>query len=370
MNASEGTPVEWTPEAIAPLLASWDERVRSEVSRFQELAPETAERGSVLREPATEEQVRTAEERLGVRLPDSYRAFLLVSNGANASTLGAETGSARHGFLPVEQIARALEADSFYVDIWTDDEVMLNPENDDPPPAAKGVDVRYFAPIREALLISRPHEAFRDMLVPRVGQSEWELWACAKEGSIAYRSFADYLLAELDKPKFGPEPILADEYVAQVRAGDRWKLQSLAELDDPRTGELAIEILEQEDPPDDWDGTEFRWERERSHTGAHVLSLLADPRYIPALRAALARAKGPAMRSGALVALASCGAPDAFELLSDAATNDPDDGVRFAAVTKIPQLKDPRTPDVLRQVEAADPVEKVSKRAREMLKYC
>jgi hypothetical protein len=370
VNASDGTPIDWTPEAITPLLAHWDERVRGEVSRFDRLAPEVAERRSVLREPATEEQVRAAEARLGLRLPDSYRAFLLVSNGAHASTLGAESGSALHGFLPVGEIASAAEADSFYVDIWTDDEVMLNPENDDPPPPGKGVDVGYFAPIRDALLISRPHEAFRDMLVPRAGEAEWELWACAKEGSIAYRSFADFLLAELDKPRFGPEPTLADEYVAQVRAGDRWKLKALAELDDPRTGELAIEILEQEDPPGDWTGTELWWERERSVTGAHVLGLLADPQYIPALRAALARAKGMDMRCGALVALASCGAPDAFELLSVAATNDPDDRVRFAAVTKLPQLKDPRTPDLLKQVEAADPVEKVGKRAREMLKYC
>jgi hypothetical protein len=51
--------------------------------------------------------------------------------------------------LPVEQIAPAAEVDSFYVDTWTEDEVMLNPENDNRPPPSKGVDVGNFAPMRE-----------------------------------------------------------------------------------------------------------------------------------------------------------------------------------------------------------------------------
>jgi hypothetical protein len=361
------TPVEWVPEVIAPLLARWDERVRSEVSRFRGLPPEVAERESVLREPATEEQVRAAEERLGLRLPGSYRAFLLVSNGADASTLGAEEGFARHGFLPVEQIAPAAEADSFYVDIWTEDEGMLNPENDNRPPPSKGVDVGNFAPMRDALLISRPHEAFRDMLAPRAGESEWELWACAKEGSIAYRSFGDFLRAEITRPSFGPEPTLADDYVAQVHAGQHWMLHALAEIDDPRTGELAVEILQQEDPPSGWPSTNLMWERERAVLAVHVLGLLADPRFIPALRAALGRARGMDMRRAGLVAIAACGAPDAFDLLCDAATSDTYDEVRFAAVTSLPQLDDPRASDVLKRVEATDPIEEVRDRAREML---
>jgi hypothetical protein len=367
VHADDGSPVEWTPEAIAPLLARWDERVRSEVSRFQGLPREVAEHGSVLCEPATEEQVRASEERLGLRLPDSYRAFLLVSNGAHASTLGAEQGAARHGFLSVEEIAPAAEADSSYVDIWTEDEVMLNPENDNPPPPGKGVDVRNFAPIRDALLISRPHEAFRDMLVPREGKSEWELWACAKEGSIAYRSFADFLLASVSVPRFGPEPSLADDYVAQVHSGQRWALRALAEIDDPRTGELAVELLRQEDPPSAWPGTDLMWERERALTAAHVLGLLADPQFIPELRSALGRAQGMDMRRSTLIALAACGAPDAFDLLCDAATNDTHDEVRFAAVTSLPELDDPRASDVLQRVAATDSIAKVRKRAREML---
>jgi hypothetical protein len=46
-------------------------------------------------EPAGEEAVRAAEERLGVRLPPSYRNFLLTSNGATGSIPSRTPASVR-----------------------------------------------------------------------------------------------------------------------------------------------------------------------------------------------------------------------------------------------------------------------------------
>jgi hypothetical protein len=55
-------------------------------------------------------------------LPPSYRAFLLFSNGAHASALGAErihAGRAeRHGLLPVEEVFYAVDADAETVELW------------------------------------------------------------------------------------------------------------------------------------------------------------------------------------------------------------------------------------------------------------
>jgi len=57
---------------------------------YARLVPEAESRRSVLREPATMDQVCALEERVGTELPPSYRSFLLLSNGANAAGSGAD----------------------------------------------------------------------------------------------------------------------------------------------------------------------------------------------------------------------------------------------------------------------------------------
>lgn len=39
--------------------------------------------------------------------------------------------------------------------------------------------------MKDALLISRPLDAFEDLLVPRADEQEWEVWQFAKEGAAA-----------------------------------------------------------------------------------------------------------------------------------------------------------------------------------------
>jgi hypothetical protein len=64
-------------------------------------------------EPASEDAVRAAEERLGVRLPPSYRNFLLTSNGwRNIAPLLGELRK-------VDEIALLPEAEPFLVEAWS-----------------------------------------------------------------------------------------------------------------------------------------------------------------------------------------------------------------------------------------------------------
>lgn len=106
------------------LAQRFDERVRRNVSRFDQLVEPAQERGSVLREPASESDIARAEERLGVRLPSSYRLFLLVSDGAYASALGAEVvkeHDLRHGLLSVNELQRTVDGDEVGVRVFCGD---------------------------------------------------------------------------------------------------------------------------------------------------------------------------------------------------------------------------------------------------------
>lgn len=356
----------WTRDALRPLVERWDERARGGVSRFRGLPPEAAARGSVLRDPATEEQIAAAEERLSVQLPPSYRAFLQVSNGAYASTLGAEEGCTRHGFLGVQDVAYAEDADANLVELWTGEDALNDPANDRRPLPGRGSDVAYYGPMRHALLVSRPHETFRNLLVPREGEEEWELWAFAKEGAIAYRSFADFLLVELTRAWWpGPDPRRADEYVALVRAGRLYYLSELAELADPRVADLACEMLTQEHPPAAWEWDEREWERTRALQAARTLGLLAEQAFGPVLRCAYDAATTMDMRRATLLALAKCRAPGTPELLASAAENDHDDRVRLAAVRALAEHAGLDASHVLDRVAQNDPEERV----RELAAY-
>ena len=76
--------VTWDVERMWPVVLEWDEALRADVPAYARLVPGAEERGSVLRPPATAEEVAAAEDRLGIQFPASYRSFLLISNGAEA----------------------------------------------------------------------------------------------------------------------------------------------------------------------------------------------------------------------------------------------------------------------------------------------
>ncbi|MEA2412999.1 MAG: hypothetical protein QOC77_3560 [Thermoleophilaceae bacterium] len=308
---------------VPQLVRAWDERLQRDTSRFDLLAPEAIATGTLLREPATESEIADAERRLRVSLPPAYRAFLLTSNGAWASSLGPETQhwgrTNRHGFVRAGEIAPLSEVDPFLIQIWTEPDIFRDPDRDRPPRDDEITEVEYYEPIRHALVISRPFDAFKDLLVPRAASEEWEVWQFAKEGAGAHRSFAAFLRWQLARPDRRPKPELADQYAEEVRQGTPHRLNDLAELGDPRTGELALAHLL--DPH----VTEFF-----KRGWVQPLVKLADPAFVPDLRRLYEQATLGDFRMDLLEALDRCGDPEIEETL-EAVTNDPaDPAARFA----------------------------------------
>ena len=311
----------WVIDAddVPRLARAWDERLRRDMSRFVQLVPEALARGSVLREPATEAQIQDAEQRIGRKLPASYRAFLQVSNGAYASSIGPETQMAwgrahRHGWLPVDEIVPLVEADEWLVGMWTSFEELVDPENDPRPSGDDGAEVLYFAPLRDALLISRPFDAYKDLLVPRADREEWEFWYLSKEFAVAYRSLAAFLRNQLTRPDLRPKPELADEYAREAEGGNRLQLEYLAELGDSRASEIAFGRLFD---PNATESYKSGW--------ANPLRDLADPRFVPSLRRLYEDATMSGFRLELLAALAGCGDPDIDRTLRDVAADSTDD---------------------------------------------
>jgi hypothetical protein len=199
----------WDVERLRPLVERWDERVRRDVSRFDRLVAESRDRGSVLREPASEEEIAAAESRLGVRFPPSYRSFLAISNGANASSSGAdkEPGNAE-GFVRVDELQFMASAAPWTVEAWTSGTVDMHERHEC---GDHFVDIGDFRPLGEGLLINRPASTSYDILVPRKGRTEWEFWLLEHSDAGAIGSFADFLRWAVGLPDLRPKPADADE---------------------------------------------------------------------------------------------------------------------------------------------------------------
>lgn len=317
----------WTVQALRPLVEAFDERVRGELSRFDRLREPAHSRNSVLRDPAPEEEIRRAEERLGVSLPPSYRSFLLISNGAYASALGAEIqhpfeAEWRHGLLRVADIDLAVNADPIGVEVWCDQIPELNdPANDAPPKLGEPQRVDYFAPFRDGLVITHIHNGSNLLaLVPRPGREEWELWDMYWEGATAHASLADFLEWFLARPeRRKPRREDADELVATFRTTGKWTLDDLAELGDPRVFELAREAVE---------AGPLR------QSVARLLGQMAAPEGLPLLREIYRTSEEWAFRLQALSALEQSQAGDIDELLRDALGDD-DENVRSWAERRL-----------------------------------
>ncbi len=133
-----------------------------------------------VREPATDMAIEAVEKRLGLALPESYRAFLKVTNGLE-----------RYGFpgvtiMPVEQIAWLRDVEQDTIDAYS------YPELDD-----------LVQKLRKSLLIgSAPRSTDRLLLVPGDDPvAEWECWYFAHwiPGEIRYRTFRYFIESELQQ---------------------------------------------------------------------------------------------------------------------------------------------------------------------------
>ncbi|WP_199905147.1 SMI1/KNR4 family protein [Nocardioides sediminis] len=240
---------------VAGLLRQWSDAQLDALDALDLPVEPAARAGTVLRPPAAEAQVAAAEQRLGVRLPPSYRDFLLLSDGAYADTIGAVVAAGVRegdpddawGFLPVSEVRWFVDVEPATVDIWLQvqrevDEMGLD---QDPAPLFEGDEVRDHRPLRDALLIARGIDANCSLLVP-VGSpaagDEWEVWDHHKEGSTRWSSFRAYL-ADTVEHHLGVDVDEADVLLllADAERGDARAARRLARVRSPGATPLLLD---------------------------------------------------------------------------------------------------------------------------------
>lgn len=320
---------------MRPIVQEWDEALRADVPPWARLPPEAEARGSILRPPATEQEVAAAEARLGVHFPPSYRSFLLISNGAEAGGYRANqiwrlTEPYREEILGAQDVVASTDAESltWLLDMWRDNmqEVAAQqeaPSHDEP------VQVFDFEPGARSLLVTRPVQDGIVALVPFPG--EWQVWEFFHESVVAHHSFASFLAHHAREIR---QAVARRAEKARTMAGDGSsdaEVGPLADAGDPRALEAGCRALL--DPRHSYRG--------KGHV-ARVLMWLGDPAAIPALRSALAsiddRQSSSAgsetpqdaevarsqLRWFLLLALDSCGDPEVLDELKRLAEGAPD----------------------------------------------
>ncbi len=289
---------------IRDIAAEWDTAVRAAVPAFARLVPEAETRGSVLRPGASESELVIAETRLGIKLPEPYRSFLRISNGADAGPLGADTVHRvwelpRCGLLPAAEVDHFEQQVPRLMDIWREGMAGLA-DKQTLPTDEEPVDVVDFSSHGHALNITVPEQDNIVALVEKPGH--WQVWEFAHTEVIAHRSFAAFLQA---KTRTATEQINA----RTVRlAADRYRnprqcLSDLADAGDPLAVEIACSAFREPSTPDE------------QQFAATRLRMIGDPRALPVLQAALRTELDPSVEVLVLFALDSCGDADAIPRL-------------------------------------------------------
>ena len=241
---------------LAGLLRQWS-AAQLEALDALDLPVEPATRaGSVLRPPATEAQVAAAEQRLGVRLPPSYREFLLLSDGAYADTIGAvvaagvgaEDPAEAWGFLPASEIRWFVDVEPATVDIWLQAQDEIDALGPGPTTLLEGDSVHDHRPMRDALLIARGFDTNCSLLVP-VGSpaagAEWEVWDRYKDGSTRWSSFRAYL-ADTVEHHLGVDVDEAEALLllAAAESGDARAARRLGRVRSPGATALLLDAAQ------------------------------------------------------------------------------------------------------------------------------
>jgi hypothetical protein len=185
-------PFDWRP-----FLAACSAELLADPQVAASLPASVREAGWLGFDGASEAEIEAAEERLGTRLPPSYRAFLAASNGWR--NVG--------GF--IDRLWSSVDVDWFRARNrdWIDAYAGPMGEGDDLPDAAYFVygpaqDPVRFRPryLRTALEISDTGDSAILLLNPEVvtADGEWEAWFFANwlPGANRYRSFRELMEAE------------------------------------------------------------------------------------------------------------------------------------------------------------------------------
>lgn len=237
------------------LAQRWSELVLADVPPGETVTRAARESGSLLREPATEEQVREVEAGLGRRLPPSYREFLLVSDGAygdldGASRVYAEDGWEERspessvvgiGLLPVADLRWLRDAHPATAALYAETGPCGPAAEDNSSPWPWG-------PFADGLVVDTDKAPGQTCLVPFEGLEEWQVWNIHKEMSEAYvsfRSFLEYQVAlrepvpTVDELRSVIERASSGDYVATMRLSRTTAPDAvpfLAEVVGPRFG--------------------------------------------------------------------------------------------------------------------------------------
>jgi hypothetical protein len=143
---------------------------------------------------ATEVQLEAAEARLGVRLPSSYREFLLIANGWAYPGNDMDFPGA---LCSIEQVAWFRDDDLAWINAWTVNAAKVSDEDyfvygDDQDPV--NLRAEY---LNKCLKLSEVTEGGVYLLNPEIisNSYEWEAWHFSDElpGALRYKSFRDLI---------------------------------------------------------------------------------------------------------------------------------------------------------------------------------
>lgn len=236
------------------LATRWSELLIADVEPGETLSRAVQDTGSLLRAPATEDQLERAEARLGRRLPPTYREFLLVSDGAYGDLYGAATAQSESQdvawpgtdvvglrLLSVQDLQWLRDADPSMARIWACEE-RRGPATED------GEAIWPWGPMADGLSIGVDHAPGLTCLVPFEGVEEWQVWNIHKETAKAYRSFRSFLECAV----FEREPITTAsevrDVIARAGAGSHAAVMRLSRVTAPDAVPLLVELLESPQP--------------------------------------------------------------------------------------------------------------------------
>lgn len=126
--------------------------------------------------PATDEEIKKTESRLGVNFPSDFKEFMKISNGFPA------TSSIEPSFLSLSKIDYTKNIDPFLIKLWTDKSVV-------PTELAEKYE--------RSITIGGINEEQMFMLIPPANSNDdWEYWKFANwiPGEEPYPSLKDYFL--------------------------------------------------------------------------------------------------------------------------------------------------------------------------------
>ena len=164
--------------AWEPLLRTWSRVWLTSAEHRSVLSAEVIASGWLGFPNASEEQITSAEQRLGMSLPPSYREFLQVTNGWRRTTYFIEQ------MWSAKQIKPFAVENQEWIDIW-------HYTDPDCPEA------RY---LPSAVQISEVGDAAVYLLIPELasGNEECEAWLLASwmGTAVRYKSYGDLMQAE------------------------------------------------------------------------------------------------------------------------------------------------------------------------------